>query len=72
MLKAPPHYKFEYSVQDPKTHDIKSQEEYRDGDQVKGYYKLLEPSGYYRIVNYVADKKSGFVADVTRTKSGYA
>lgn len=72
MFQAPPLYKFQYSVEDPKTHDIKSQEEYREGDLVKGYYKLLEPTGYYRIVKYTADKKSGFVADVTRTKSSLA
>lgn len=50
---------------------MKSQEEWREGDKVKGYYSLLEPTGYIRTVKYGADKKSGFVADVTYTKSGY-
>uniref|UniRef100_A0A182PIR4 Cuticle protein 8 n=1 Tax=Anopheles epiroticus TaxID=199890 RepID=A0A182PIR4_9DIPT len=43
-----PSYKFEYGVKDPHTGDHKSQWEHRDGDVVKGAYKLwmrlMEPS----------------------------
>ncbi|XP_014279683.2 adult-specific cuticular protein ACP-20-like [Halyomorpha halys] len=63
---APPHYKFDYSVNDPHTHDIKKQEETREGDVVKGYYSLYEPDGTERIVHYTADKKNGFNAVVER------
>ncbi|CAH1401424.1 unnamed protein product [Nezara viridula] len=61
-----PRYKFEYSVHDPHTHDIKSQEESRDGDYVKGYYKLKESDGSVREVHYTADKHSGFNTKVTK------
>ncbi|KAE8572987.1 pupal cuticle protein Edg-84A [Halyomorpha halys] len=61
-----PQYKFEYSVHDPHTQDIKSQEESRDGDYVKGYYKLKESDGSVREVHYTADKYSGFNAKVTK------
>ncbi|KAE8573284.1 cuticle protein 19-like [Halyomorpha halys] len=63
---APPHYKFDYSVHDPHTHDVKKQEETREGDVVKGYYSLHEPDGTERIVHYTADKKNGFNAVVER------
>lgn len=65
-----PEYKFEYSVHDPHTHDIKSQEETRHGDLVKGYYKLKEADGTLREVHYTADHKNGFQAEVHR--SGHA
>ncbi|XP_026328668.1 cuticle protein-like [Hyposmocoma kahamanoa] len=61
-----PKYEFEYKVEDPHTKDIKSQQETRDGDVVKGYYSLHEPDGTIRIVHYTADKKNGFNAIVER------
>jgi len=42
---AYPKYKFEYGVNDPHTHDHKSQWETRDGDVVKGEYTLDEADG---------------------------
>ncbi|XP_065163338.1 cuticle protein 8-like [Atheta coriaria] len=59
-----PKYQFKYGVHDTHTHDIKEQEESRDGDVVKGYYSLLQPDGRTRIVHYTADKHSGFQAQV--------
>ncbi|XP_065171714.1 adult-specific cuticular protein ACP-20-like [Atheta coriaria] len=59
-----PQYAYKYGVEDPHTHDIKSQEEHRDGDVVKGHYKLVQPDGRTRIVHYTADKHNGFNADV--------
>ncbi|KAE8573256.1 cuticle protein 19 [Halyomorpha halys] len=67
---APPHYKFEYSVEDPHTHDIKKQTETRKDDQVKGYYSLKEADGTTREVHYTSDHKNGFNAEVHR--SGHA
>ncbi|XP_065163330.1 cuticle protein 8-like [Atheta coriaria] len=61
---APAKYQFKYGVHDTHTHDIKEQEESRDGDVVKGYYSLLQPDGRTRIVHYTADKHSGFQAQV--------
>nr|XP_018910464.1 PREDICTED: cuticle protein 19-like isoform X1 [Bemisia tabaci] len=67
VFTSPPSaYKFDYSIHDPNTNDIKSQWEHRDGDLVKGAYKLLEPDGSTRLVEYTADKDNGFHATVTR------
>ncbi|CAH1401819.1 unnamed protein product [Nezara viridula] len=63
---AHPKYKFDYGVHDSHTHDVKKQEESRDGDVVKGFYTLHEPDGTERIVHYTADKKNGFNAVVER------
>ncbi|PZC79474.1 hypothetical protein B5X24_HaOG216357 [Helicoverpa armigera] len=42
----------------------KSQHESRDGHVVKGVYSLHQPDGTVRIVEYHADKKTGFNANV--------
>ncbi|XP_065164255.1 cuticle protein 8-like [Atheta coriaria] len=59
-----PKYQFKYGVHDTHTHDIKDQEESRDGDVVKGSYSLLQPDGRKRIVHYTSDKHNGFQAHV--------
>ena len=64
--QASPHYEFEYKVHDPHTHDIKSQHETRKGDEVKGFYKLVEPDGSVREVHYTSDHKTGFNAEVKK------
>lgn len=43
-----------------------SQYEVRDGDVVKGQYKLVDPDGSIRIVRYTADPRNGFNAVVSR------
>ncbi|XP_070508887.1 cuticle protein 19-like [Chironomus tepperi] len=63
---AYPAYKFEYGVNDPHTHDHKSQWEMRDGDVVKGEYTLDKADGTKRLVKYHADGKTGFHAHVER------
>ncbi|KAJ8927732.1 hypothetical protein NQ314_019734 [Rhamnusium bicolor] len=60
------HYKFEYGVHDPHTHDVKSQYEHRDGDHVNGGYTLKEADGTQRIVKYIAGPHNGFEAIVER------
>ncbi|CAH2241478.1 cuticle protein 8-like [Pararge aegeria] len=62
-----PKYAFNYGVKDPHTGDVKSQEEQRDGDVVKGSYSLVEPDGTTRTVHYSADDHTGFNAIVQRT-----
>ncbi|CAB3243083.1 unnamed protein product [Arctia plantaginis] len=59
-----PEYKFEYSVHDHHTGDVKSQHEHRHGDLVKGGYELVEPDGRHRKVEYHADDHTGFNAIV--------
>ncbi|CAG9832839.1 unnamed protein product [Diabrotica balteata] len=62
------YYKFEYAVDDKKTHDIKHQKEERKGDKVEGVYSLVEDGGNVRTVKYVADWKNGFRAEVSNSK----
>ncbi|XP_037821339.1 probable zinc transporter protein DDB_G0282067 [Lucilia sericata] len=63
---AYPKYEFSYGVKDPKTGDIKSHTETRDGGNVKGklIYTLKEADGTTRHVEYSADKHKGFKAIV--------
>ncbi|XP_060840012.1 cuticle protein 7-like [Rhopalosiphum padi] len=69
---APAPYKFEYSVNDPLTYDVKSQSEYADGSgNIKGSYSLLEADGSTRVVEYTADDHSGFNAVVKKIEGGY-
>lgn len=60
-------YHFEYGVKDVHTHDIKSQHEVSDGHgNVKGSYRLVEPDGSTRVVEYTADHEHGFNAVVKK------
>ncbi|XP_050544639.1 cuticle protein 7-like [Daktulosphaira vitifoliae] len=69
---APAPYNFEYSVNDPTTYDVKSQQEYADGNgYVKGSYSLVEPDGSTRVVEYTADDYNGFNAEVKKIDGGY-
>nr|XP_023020603.1 adult-specific cuticular protein ACP-20-like [Leptinotarsa decemlineata] len=60
------HYKFEYGVHDPHTHDHKSHHEHRDGKHVTGGYTLKEADGTHRIVKYKSGPHKGFEAVVER------
>lgn len=60
-------YHFAYSVEDPLTGDVKSQNEVSDGrGTVKGTYSLVEADGSTRVVEYTADDEHGFNAEVKR------
>ncbi|KAL3281238.1 hypothetical protein HHI36_004452 [Cryptolaemus montrouzieri] len=63
------YYKFEYSVNDHHTGDIKKHKEERSGDEVRGEYSLVEEDGNVRTVKYFADWKTGFHATVHNSKS---
>ncbi|XP_049280945.1 larval cuticle protein A2B-like [Anopheles funestus] len=65
-LEAPAEYQFSYSVHDEHTGDIKSQQEERHGDDVKGQYTLIDADGHRRVVDYTADEHNGFNAVVRR------
>ncbi|XP_044757602.1 uncharacterized protein LOC123315808 [Coccinella septempunctata] len=62
----PRDYKFEYGVLDPYTGDHKSHWELRENGVVRGEYRLLEPDGTTRIVQYTADDHNGFRAVVKK------
>ncbi|KAJ8915820.1 hypothetical protein NQ315_004632, partial [Exocentrus adspersus] len=68
-IKAHPEYHYDYHVADHKHKDYKSKHETRDGYKVKGTYSLLEPDHKtIRVVDYVSDKKLGFIAKVSYKK----
>ncbi|KAJ8973869.1 hypothetical protein NQ317_004704, partial [Molorchus minor] len=64
IIDPHPKYQFTYAVKDPHTGDEKQHQEERDGDEVKGSYSLKEADGTTRVVEYRADKHSGFNAVV--------
>ncbi|XP_037809510.1 cuticle protein [Lucilia sericata] len=66
VYNPPAKYDYSYSVNDPKTGDIKSHSESRDGYYVRGAYSLVDPDGYKRTVTYTADNVNGFNAVVKR------
>ncbi|XP_046393615.1 heterogeneous nuclear ribonucleoprotein A3 homolog 1-like [Ischnura elegans] len=63
---AYPNYSFDYGVHSPHTGDVKSHQETRHGDTVTGSYRLNDPDGTIRVVDYVADKHNGFNAVVKK------
>ena len=77
--RAPQPYHFDYSVNDPYTGTVFSQNEENDGKTTRGYYSVNLPDGRIQHVKYTADDYNGYNADVTYTgkaqypeeKSGY-
>lgn len=67
IVQSHPKYAFKYGVADPHTGDVKSQQESREGDVVKGQYSLVEPDGSVRTVDYTADPVNGFNAVVSKS-----
>ncbi|XP_013106426.1 larval cuticle protein A2B [Stomoxys calcitrans] len=65
-----PQYSYNYDIHDPTTGDIKSQQETRNGDVVKGAYSFIESDGFRRVVEYTVDPASGFNAVVHREPAG--
>uniref|UniRef100_A0AAG5CTD0 Uncharacterized protein n=1 Tax=Anopheles atroparvus TaxID=41427 RepID=A0AAG5CTD0_ANOAO len=57
-------YSYGYAVRDELSGDIKSQQEVRNGDRVRGQYRTVESDGTERIVDYTADDYRGFNAVV--------
>lgn len=47
-MQSYPSYSYNYAVSDDLTGDMKSQQETREGDVVKGQYSLVEPDGSVR------------------------
>jgi hypothetical protein len=59
-------YDYRYAVTDMMTGDMKTHKETRRGDEVQGQYTMLDSDGYQRTVNYRANDRDGFDADVRR------
>lgn len=59
-------YEYSYTVHDENTGDHKTQRELSDGTVVQGEYSFLQPDGYIREVQYVADDISGYLLLLTK------
>ncbi|CAG9802702.1 unnamed protein product [Chironomus riparius] len=59
-------YDYKYAVTDMMTGDMKTHKEARRGDEVQGQYTILDSDGYHRTVNYRANDRDGFDAEVRR------
>ena len=57
-------YKFSYDVKDHYSGQNFGQKEMSDGHNVKGHYSVALPDGRKQTVDYQADWKHGFNADV--------
>ncbi|XP_063922671.1 cuticle protein 8-like [Zophobas morio] len=65
---ATPDYLYSYGVEDPLNLNRQIHRETRNGDNVQGEYKVLQPDGLVRIVKYSADGTNGFTATVRYVK----
>nr|AYA49941.1 cuticular protein 86 [Leptinotarsa decemlineata] len=61
---ARPDYSFTYGVHDGESENSQTHRESRNGDEVHGEYRVLQPDGLVRIVRYTADPSTGFKATV--------
>jgi len=59
-------YDYRYGVTDMTTGDMKTHKETRRGDEVQGQYTIMDSDGYHRTVNYRANDRVGFDAEVRR------
>jgi hypothetical protein len=64
-------YQYRYEVHDSHTGDIKRQQETASKEGVKGQYSLIDSDGFRRVVEYTADAKNGFQANVRREPTHY-
>lgn len=65
-IKDNSNYDISYSVSDMTTGDIKTHQETRRGDEVNGQYSIVDSDGFQRKVNYRANDRDGFDAEVKR------
>ncbi|KAJ2939668.1 hypothetical protein O0L34_g14386 [Tuta absoluta] len=61
-----PSYQFGFDVNDDQYTNYQNRKEQREGDVIKGSYSVVDSDGFIRTVNYIADPKDGFRAEVSR------
>ncbi|XP_050514929.1 uncharacterized protein LOC126890125 [Diabrotica virgifera virgifera] len=66
--RGQPDYSFAYGVHDGLSKNSHTHMESRDGNDLHGEYRVLQPDGLVRIVRYVQDPKEGFKMTVTYSK----
>jgi len=59
-------YQFGFDVKDDEFTNYQNRKESRDNGVIKGSYSVVDSDGFLRTVNYVADPKEGFKAEVVR------
>lgn len=59
-------YQFGFDVKDDEFTNYQNRKESRDNGVIKGSYSVVDSDGFIRTVNYVADPKEGFKAEVVR------
>ncbi|CAH1999907.1 unnamed protein product [Acanthoscelides obtectus] len=64
---SPPNpYAFGFDVQDDHYTNYQNRKEQSDGKKITGSYSVVDSDGFLRTVQYTADPKEGFKAEVTR------
>ncbi|CAG9839010.1 unnamed protein product [Diabrotica balteata] len=66
--RGQPDYSFAYGVHDDLSKNSHTHMESRDGNDLHGEYRVLQPDGLVRIVRYAEDPKTGFKMTVTYSK----
>ncbi|XP_018577010.1 uncharacterized protein LOC108915460 [Anoplophora glabripennis] len=61
-----PSYQFGFDVKDDLYTNYQNRKEQRDGNKITGSYSVVDSDGFIRTVQYTADPKEGFKAEVTR------
>ncbi|KAJ8925119.1 hypothetical protein NQ315_001301 [Exocentrus adspersus] len=61
-----PNYQFGFDVKDDLYTNYQNRKEQKDGDKIVGSYSVVDSDGFIRTVQYTADPKEGFKAEVTR------
>ncbi|VEN57701.1 unnamed protein product, partial [Callosobruchus maculatus] len=65
--QIPPNpYQFGFDVQDDHYTNYQNRKEQSDGKKITGSYSVVDSDGFLRTVQYTADPKEGFKAEVTR------
>lgn len=59
-------YQFGFDVKDDEFTNYQNRKESRDNGVIKGSYSVVDSDGFLRTVNYIADPKEGFKAEVVR------
>nr|CAH7764229.1 unnamed protein product [Callosobruchus chinensis] len=64
---TPPNpYQFGFDVQDDHNTNYQNRKEHSDGKKITGSYSVVDSDGFLRTVQYTADPKEGFKAEVIR------
>lgn len=66
ILQVGSAYQFGFDVKDDEFTNYQNRKESRENGVIRGSYSVVDSDGFLRTVNYVADPKEGFKAEVVR------